>query len=102
LGEPAFADARVENGFEFFTGGGIGKHDTRQFIATKPAVPGDDFFAEFSLDFGKGGLSGLNELPRKFVGVHHLRAAGAEELSGGGFAHTHAAGETADFHRLKV
>ena len=27
LGEPAFADARVENGFEFFARGGIGKND---------------------------------------------------------------------------
>jgi CheY-like chemotaxis protein len=102
LGEPAFADARVENGFEFFTGGGIGKNDPRQFIPAKPAVRGHDAVAEFSLDFGEGGLAGLNELPREFVGVHHVRAAVAEEKSGGGFAHAHAAGQTADFHWLKV
>ena len=30
LGEPAFADARVQNGFEFFAGGGIGEDDLRQ------------------------------------------------------------------------
>ena len=98
LGEPAFADARMEDGFKFFARGGIGKNDFRQFIATKPAVRGDDFFAEFSLNFGEGGLAGLNELPREFVGVHHLRAAGAEESGSGGFAHAHAAGQTADFH----
>ena len=102
LGEPAFADARVENGFEFFAGGGIGKNDSRQFIPTQPAVRGNDGLAECGLNFGEGGLAGLDELPREFVGVHHLRAAGAEELGGGGFAHAHAAGQTADFHGLKV
>jgi hypothetical protein len=100
LGEPAFADARVENGFEFFARGGIGKNDFRQSIAAKPAVRGDDFFSEFSLDFRERGLAGLNELPGEFVGIHHLRAAGAEKLSGGGLAHAHTASQTADFHRL--
>ena len=101
LGEPAFADARVENGFEFFTGGGIGKHDSRQFITTKPSVRRNDCPAKFSLNFREGGLAGLNELPREFVGIHNLRAAAAKEFGGGGFAHAHAAGQTADFHRLK-
>ena len=102
LGEPAFADARVENGLEFFTGGGIGKNDSRQFIPAKPSVRSDDGSAEGRLNFGYGGLAGLNELPREFIGVHHLRAAGADEFSRGGLAHAHAAGETADFHGLKV
>ena len=88
----------MENGFEFFARGGIGKNDSRQFIATKPSVRSHDAFSEFSLDFRERGLAGLNELPREFVGVHHLCAAGAEEFGGGGFAHAHAASQTADFH----
>jgi hypothetical protein len=98
LGEPAFADARVQDGLEFFAGGGIGKNDFRQRITAQLAVRGHDVFPEFSLDFGQGGLSVLNELPREFVGIHHLYAAGAKELSRGGFAHAHTTGQTADFH----
>ena len=37
LGEPAFANARVENDFEPFARIGIGKNDFRQFVAAKPA-----------------------------------------------------------------
>jgi len=102
LGKPSFTDERVENGFEFYTGGGIGKNNLRQFIPAKPSVRGNDGPAEGGLNFGEGGLAGLNELPREFVSVHHLRASGAEEFGNGGFAHADAAGETADFHWLKV
>jgi len=63
------------------------------------AVRGDDFFAEFSLDFRERGLAGLDKLPRKFVGVHDLRAAGAEEFGSGGFSHANAAGQSEELHQ---
>ena len=100
LGEPAFLNARVQNGFEFFAGGGIGKDNPREFVTAQFAIRGDNVFAENRLDFRQGGLAGLNELARQFIRIHDLRAAFAKKLGSGGFAHSQATGQTADFHRL--
>jgi hypothetical protein len=89
----------MQDGFKFFPGGGIGKNDLRQLITAQLAVGGDNALAENRLDFRQGGLAGFNELPRQLVRVHDLRAMLAEKLSGGGFAHAHAAGQTEKFHR---
>ena len=100
LRQPAFADARVEDGFEFFAGDRIGENDSRQSIPVQLAVRTEGVLSEGGLDFRQGGLAGLDEFTRQFVGVHHLDAAGAEEFGGGGFAHANAARQTADIHRL--
>ena len=102
LREPAFADARVQNGFKFFPGVGVGENDLRQLITAQPAIGRDNAFAENGLDFHQGGPAGLDELPRQFVRVHDLRAEGLKKTGCRGFAHAHAAGRTADFHRLKI
>jgi hypothetical protein len=85
-------NARVQNGFEFFPGGGIGKDNPREFVAAQFAIRGDDVFAENRLDFRQSGLAGLNELARQFIRVQDLRAALVEKLGSGGFSHPQTAG----------
>ena len=91
----------MQNGFKFFAGVGVGENDLRQLITAQPAIGRDNAFAENGLDFHQGGPAGLDELPRQFVRVHDLRAEGLKKTGCRGFAHAHAAGQTADFHRLK-
>jgi len=59
---------------------------------------GDEIPAECGLDFSEGRLSRLDELPRQFIGVHDLCPALTQELRGGGFAHAHTPGQTANLH----
>jgi len=98
LSEPLFADGRVEDGFQFFAGIRVRKNDPGKLIAFQFASLSNDGFAEGGLDFVEGRPAGLDELPGKLVGVHDLRAAFAEKIGGGGFAHAHAAGQAANFH----
>jgi hypothetical protein len=60
------------------------------------------FLAECALNFRQRGLAGPGKLPGQLVSVHDLRAAFAEKPGGGGFAHAHAAGQTANLHWLKI
>ena len=88
----------MQNGFEFFAGGGISKDNPREFGTAQFAIFGNNAFAENRLDFRQSGLAGLNELARQFVCVHDLRASFVEKLSSGGFAHPQPTGQTANFH----
>jgi len=92
----------VKNGFEFPAGGRVGKDDPGQFLPPEPSVWGDDAGPEPGLDFNQGRLAGFDEPMRQLIGIHHRHVAGAEEFSRGGLAHPQAAGQTADFHWLKV
>ena len=47
------------------------------------------------------GCPGWTSSAGQFIGVHDLRAVFAEEPGGGGFAHAHAAGQTANLHGLE-
>jgi len=98
LGEPPGADARVEDGFQFLAGGGICENKTGQGAAIQGASGSHDFGAELGLNFGQGGLAGQDELMGDFVGIDDARAEGQKKTGGGGFTHSHAAGQTDQFH----
>jgi hypothetical protein len=102
LREPAFADFRVKDCLQLFSGGGIGKNNSGKFVAAQLAVRRDKIFSELTLNLRQRGFAGLDELAREFVAVQNLRAAGAKKTGGGGFAHPHATGQTANFHWLKI
>jgi len=88
----------VKDGFEFFARRGIREKRRAPVHRGGAGRRGPQSFPRSGLDFVQRGLAGLNELARQFVGVHHLRAAAAEEFGSSGFSHAHAAGQTADLH----
>ncbi len=98
LREPGGADARVQDGFEPLAGGGAGKNNLCQHIATEAAVRREDFGPEAVTNFGQSGLAGLDELAGNFIGIHDAHTQPRKETGGRGFAHPDAAGQTAEFH----
>ena len=88
----------MEYVFERAARGGVGENAPGQFVATQPAVVSDDFFAEESLDFGQRGLARLDHLAGDNVGIDHGKAALAQQIGCGRFAHADAAGQSEGFH----
>jgi hypothetical protein len=98
LGEPPFADARMENGLKLFARCGITENDARQFIAAEPAAAGNQVLPESRLDFVQRRPAGFDKLPRQFIGVHNLCATFVKEPGDNGFSHANAAGQTEELH----
>ena len=92
LSQPERSDARMQNGFQLFAGGGIGKNAPRQFLATQPAIGRNNLLPEKIFDFCQGWLARFDNLAGEEVRVHDRNAAITEALIGGGFAHADAAG----------
>src|SRR5205814_4446517 len=100
LGEPLFADARVEDGFELLALGRIGKDAAGEFIATKLAVGADEIGSKDRRDFHESGLAGFDDSSGQNVRINDRNAAFGEQLSASGFAHADAAGDPDDEHRV--
>ncbi len=92
LRKPCTADARMQDGLQFFTRGRVGKDNPCQFIATQAAVVSDYSLAEGSLDFSEGGFARLDESAGQFIRVHDRHGAGTKDFSSRGFAHAHTPG----------
>ncbi len=99
-GQPSGADARMQNSFKFFPGGRISKNTAAEFGAVQFTGGSENAGPEFLPDFGQGGLAGLDQLARQFIRINDAHAPRQKETGGGGFAHPHAAGQTAKFHAL--
>jgi len=71
LREPADADARVQDGFQSFPGGDVGKNSTGQLVPFQGAVGRQNIFTKDAPDFGQRGLAGLDQLASDLVGVYY-------------------------------
>ena len=60
--QPCRANARVKNGLQVLPGGGIGKNNLCQKIATKRTISGKNIIAKTSTNFTHGRLAGLDQL----------------------------------------
>ena len=88
----------MKNSLEFIPGGRFGENELGEFLAFQPAIAGNQTGAKFFLDFRQCKLPGLNQLMSEFIRIHNSSTELQKETGGGGFAHPHAAGQTAKFH----
>jgi len=89
---PEGADAGVQDVFEFFAGGGVGKNAAGNLVAAEPAVGIQHVRAEQSLNFSERGLAGFDDFASQQIRVHHGDAAFEQQVVSGGLAHADAAG----------
>ena len=84
----------MQNVFESFARRGSGKDAACKLITPQAAVGCNHVGAEGITNFVECRLPGFNELPREDVRVDNCNAPLSKKRGSGGFAHTHAAGET--------
>src|SRR6266404_3082839 len=94
-------DSWVEDLFELFARGKVGKNTPSQFIAIESAIRADDFPTKHASNFSQGWLAHFDNAAGQFVGIEQRDLASPQELGASGFAHADAAGQTEEFHNVR-
>ena len=74
LGEPLFADARMQDGLELFAGGRIGKDDFGEFLASQFTGAEMTLFPEGGLNFGQSAAGRAGRVARAISSVSTICA----------------------------
>src|SRR4051794_38497274 len=70
LSQPTLPDEGVEDGFELFAAGLVGKDNPRQCFTAERTVGGDHFRPKGGNDLSQGWLPWRGDFAREIVGIH--------------------------------